>query len=61
MLSATRGFEWSRICMFFLRFFTSIVQSDSKVHLEPGVGVEPTFCGSAGHRLNRSAFGDHNT
>lgn len=27
--------------------------------LEPGVGVEPTYCGSAGHRLNRSAFGGH--
>ena len=29
------------------------------LELEPGVGVEPTFCGSAGHRLNRSAFGGH--
>lgn len=27
--------------------------------MEPGVGVEPTYCGSAGHRLNRSAFGGH--
>jgi hypothetical protein len=31
--------------------------SERQTALEPGVGVEPTYCGSAGRRLNRSAFG----